>query len=85
MEGIRMRAIKWGKRNVLTRSFWHAKDNKKAIAAWKSDLDQIRRVFEVSLFTFVCTRITNFRLPDRTCRERGCRRPRASSEHFEYS
>ena len=71
-----MRVIKWGKRNVLSRSF-HAKDNKKAIAAWKSDLDQIHRVFEVSPFTFVCASITNFRLPDRTCHERRCRCPRA--------
>ena len=84
MEGIRMHVIKWGKRNVLSRPF-HAKDNKKAIAAWKSDLDEIRLVLNVSPFTYVWMSIANFRLPDRTCRERGCRRPRASSEHFEYS
>ena len=78
-----MHVIKWGERNVLSRNF-HAKDNKKAIAAWKSDLDQIRRVLNVSPFTCVCMSITNFLLPDKTRREYGCKCLRASSERFEY-
>ena len=44
-----MYVVKWGKRNVLSRPF-HAKDKKKAIAAWKIDLGQIRRVLNVSPF-----------------------------------
>ena len=63
MEGIRMHVIKWGKRNVLSRPF-HAKDNKKAIAAWKVDLGQIRRILNVSPFHCACMSITNFWLPD---------------------
>ena len=44
--------IKWGKRNAISRRF-HAKDDDKAITAWRSDLDKICRVFEVCSFTTV--------------------------------
>ena len=38
------------KRNLLSR-FLHAKDDEKLIAAWKLDIDRIRRVFDVGSFT----------------------------------
>ena len=44
--------IKWGKRNTISRRF-HARDDEKAINAWRSDLDKIRRVFAVRSFTAV--------------------------------
>ena len=72
-----MHVIKWGKRIVFTR-FFHAKDNKKAIAAWKVDLGQIRRILNVSPFPCVCMSIANFWLPDGACHECVRKCPRAS-------
>ena len=50
MTNIQRNIIKRGKRNVFSRQF-HARDNEKVIAAWRLDLDEIRRVFEVRSFT----------------------------------
>ena len=52
MSDIEKNIIKRGKRNVLSRQF-RARDDEKAIAAWKLELDKIRQVFEVRSFT--CT------------------------------
>ena len=43
---IQRHIVKRGKRSVFSRPF-HTKDDSKAIAAWRSDLDRIRRDFEV--------------------------------------
>ena len=52
MSDIERNIIKRGQRNVLSRLF-RARDDEKAIAAWKLGLDKIRQVFEVRSFT--CT------------------------------
>ena len=52
MSDIERNIIKRCKRNVLSRQF-RARDDEKAIAAWKLELDKIRQVFEVRSFT--CT------------------------------
>jgi hypothetical protein len=46
VEGIRVHVVKRGKRNVLSRYF-NERDDKKAIAAWKVDLGQIRGALTV--------------------------------------
>ena len=46
VESIQVHIIKRGKRNAVSRYF-HERNDKKAIAAWKMDLDQIRRVLTV--------------------------------------
>ena len=54
-----MNIIKRGKRNVLSRSF-HARDNEKAIAAWKLDLNEICRALEVRPFPCELRRLLTF-------------------------
>ena len=49
MAGIQSHIVKRGKRNVFSRPF-HSKDNGDAIAAWRLELDKIRRVFDVRSF-----------------------------------
>ena len=46
VDGIQKNIIKRGERNVISRRY-RAKDDKEAIAAWNSDLNRIRRVFDV--------------------------------------
>ena len=41
-----MELAKWGKRGAVSRRF-HAKSEKEAIAAWRSDLDKILQSFNV--------------------------------------
>ena len=80
MVEIQRHIVKRGKRRVFSRPF-HTKDDSEAIAAWRSDLDRIRRVVEVrSLASTFCLTIVNILPPDRT-RNR-CKRPRCSSGHF---
>ena len=43
---IQENIIERGKRNPISRRY-HAKDDKEAIATWRSDLNRIRRVFNV--------------------------------------
>ena len=50
MAVIQHHIVKRGKRPIY-RQFFHAKDDEKLVAAWSSDLDEIRRVFEVRSFT----------------------------------
>ena len=55
--------IKKGKRSVFSRPF-HTKDDGEAIAAWKLNLDRIRRVVEVrSLASAFCMTTVNFLPP----------------------
>ena len=56
-----MHVIKRGKRHALSRPF-HAKDNEKAITAWKLELNRIRRTLEVRPFPCIFVKIPNFRL-----------------------
>ena len=64
MVEIQRHIIKRGKRSVLSRPF-HTKDDSEAIAAWRSDLDGIRRVLEVcSLASGFWLTIVNFLPPD---------------------
>jgi len=44
---IRQRIIKQGKRGVVPRLF-HSKNDKEKIGAWKSDLNRVLLVFNVS-------------------------------------
>ena len=46
MVAIQKKLVKWSGRNVVSRRF-HAKDDKKTIAAWRLDLDKILQVFKV--------------------------------------
>ena len=50
MGEIQRHIVKRGKRNVISQRY-HAKDDKKAITAWRSDLDGILRVFNVCSIT----------------------------------
>jgi len=50
MDGIHKHIVEWGKRNAISRRY-HAKDDKRAIATWKLDLDRILRVFNVCSIT----------------------------------
>ena len=50
MDEIQRHTIKWGKRNVISRHY-HTKDDKKAIATWRLDLDRILHVFNVCSVT----------------------------------
>ena len=52
MNEIRRNITKRGKQNPITRRF-HAKDDKEAIAAWRSDLSRILHVFNVRSVTSV--------------------------------
>ena len=54
-----MHVIKRGKRNALSRPF-HAKDDEKAITAWKLNLDGIRRTSEVRPCPRIFAKIPNF-------------------------
>ena len=56
---IQHHIVKRGKRPIY-RQFFHAKDDEKLVAAWSSDLDEIRRVFEVRSFTPVGRLPTSF-------------------------
>ena len=47
MAEIQSKVIEKGKRNVVSRLF-HAKSDKETIAAWKSDLNKILLIFNVS-------------------------------------
>ena len=47
---IQRNIVKRSKRNVISRRY-HAKDDRKAISAWNSDLKGIRRVFDVRFVT----------------------------------
>ena len=47
---IQTNIVKWNKRNTISRRF-HAKDDKEAIAAWRSDLDRVLHVFNVRTVT----------------------------------
>jgi len=47
---IQRNIIERNKRNAISRRY-HAKDDKKAIAAWSLDLNKIRRVFDVRSVT----------------------------------
>ena len=49
MTGIQRHIAKRSKRNVISQ-FFHAKDDEQKIAAWKSDLDSIRRALDVRFF-----------------------------------
>ena len=50
MDEIQKHIIKRGKRNVISRRY-HAKDDEKAIATWRLDLDRILHVFSVCPIT----------------------------------
>ena len=50
MDEIQRHIVKRGKRNAISQRY-HAKDDKKAITAWRSDLDGILRVFNVCSVT----------------------------------
>jgi len=50
MDEIQRHIIKRGKRNVISQRY-HAKDDKKAITAWRSDLNRILHVFNVCFVT----------------------------------
>ena len=52
MVGIRSHIIKRDKRDVFFRPF-HVKDNGKAIAAWRLELDKTPRVIAVRSFAWV--------------------------------
>ena len=47
---IQRNIVRRSKRSVISRRY-HAKDDKKAISAWNSDLKRIRRVFDVRFVT----------------------------------
>ena len=47
---IQKYVVRRGKRTIVPQLF-RAKDDKKSVTAWRSDLDEIRRVFEVRSFT----------------------------------
>jgi len=57
MDEIQKHIIKWGKRNVISRGY-HAKDDKKAITAWKLNLDGVLHIFNVCSVTFVWRLLT---------------------------
>ena len=79
MDEIQRHVVKRGKRRKFSR--FHIKDDSEAIAAWRSDLDRIRRVVGVRFLTSAfCLTTVNILLPDRA-RNR-CKRPRWSSGHF---
>ena len=52
MDEIRGHVIERSKRNAISRRY-HAKDDEKAIAAWKLDLNGILHVFNVRSITSV--------------------------------
>ena len=58
MAGIQRHIAKRSKRNVISQ-FFHAKDDEQKIAAWKSDLDSIRRALDVRFFLQVYPTITD--------------------------
>ena len=64
---IQRKAIKRGKRNVVSRLI-HAKNDKDVIAAWKLDLGRILHVFNVCSIVPVWLSLTVLRA-DRTCNE----------------
>ena len=49
MSEIQKNVVRRAERNGISRRL-HAKGDEKAITAWKSDLDVIRRIFDVGLF-----------------------------------
>ena len=60
MDEIQRHIIRRGKRNVISR-LYHAKDDKKAITAWRLDLNGILHVFNVCFVTSA-RRLLNSRL-----------------------
>jgi len=50
MTEIQRHIVKRGERNPISRRY-HAKDDKKAITAWRLDLDGILRIFNVRSVT----------------------------------
>ena len=57
---IQTHIIKRGKRSNF-HQFFHTKDDEKLLATWRSDLDEIRRVFDVCfVFLRFCLTIVNF-------------------------
>ena len=59
MTEIQKNVVRRAERNGISRRL-HAKGDEKAITAWKSDLDGIRRIFDVGLF-IPCWRSLTFR------------------------
>lgn len=57
MAEIQKHVIKRGKRNAISRHF-RAKGDEEAVAAWKSGLERIRRVFEARPSTSVLKSLT---------------------------
>ena len=57
MNEIQRTIVKRGKQNAISRRF-HAKDDKKAIAAWRLDLDRILRIFNVCSVASVFSSLT---------------------------
>ena len=55
--GIQKKVVKQGKRNVVSRHF-HARNDKEAINAWRSDLNRILHVFNVRSVVFVWSLLT---------------------------
>ena len=62
MDEIQRNIIKRGKRNPISRRY-HAKDEKKAIATCRLDLDRVLHVFNVRSI-IVCMTVANCPLPD---------------------
>jgi len=62
MTEIQRHIIERGKRNAISRRH-HVKDEKEAIVGWRSDLDEILRVFNVCSVIFVLRSTANFSLP----------------------
>ena len=52
MAVIQKHILRRGKRAIVPQ-FFRAKDDEKLVAAWRLDLDEIRRVFDVRPFTFI--------------------------------
>ena len=48
---IQQHIIKRGSKRAKVREIFQPKDDKKLVAAWNLDFDEIRRVFEVHSFT----------------------------------
>ena len=63
MTKIQRYIVKRGKRNTISR-FFHAKNDREVIAAWKLDLNEIRHVFNVRSITSV-RRLLTFRFQTR--------------------
>ena len=62
MENIQRKLVKWGKRGVVSRWF-HAEGDRKAITAWRFDLEKSLQVFNVRSVTWVRP-VANFLSPE---------------------